>query len=303
MAEIQLDQDTSIRDLEDSSSRQVDVQPSTSNAREKNAANSNKQTPKSIVVKIPVEKFRDKSNVNALSSSSKRSSREDSQKSTDYSKPPSPYPAPANYNIPLVNRGERTEKTEEDVHHASPAPTDRSPARSNRRSRSPGRRRRTPPARSHSRERGRSSRSPRRRSPRRSRSRERYRSRGRFSRSPRRRSPSPYFRPRSPPRFFRPRDSPPRRFRPRDERPFSRSPSRDFGPPRWGQGGIGSVPVMLINLGGNLTHQTSSKVFNHIFHPGVKNLEVLKNTLNNGVHLLVTTPCHRGWDPRRGEQM
>ena len=239
MAEIQLDYDTNIKDLEEASFLDKQSKTPVSTDSDKSDASKKKQKPKSVIVRIPLDKTKfasaesqdssSKSKTENTASSSSTVSSNNKKRKIDesYTENPSlptPYAVPENFNIPKHRESDGAHDEKKD---ASPRRGRRSPARSDRRSRSPAYRRRSPVVRSRSRERGRFSRSPRRRSPRRSRSRDRYRPSPRYSRSPRRRSPSPFY----------PRRSPPRPFRPRNDRGFYRSPSRDFCPPRWRQGG------------------------------------------------------------------
>ena len=268
MAEISLDSDTNIKDLDDSTQRSV--------------ASSSK-TPRSVVVMIPLEKLgkastskaedkakassstRSKNSSTSQSSSSttvssqkkkellkkaqvakeklvKEKEREKSttakskvdmtDKGKDTPSVPEPHPVPENFNIPRLSQEPSTSNSNarEDRHDDSRTTP--------RRSKSP---------RSSSRREGRgSSRSARSRTPRRTRSRSTSRRRSRSPYYRRRRSPSrsrsrefrPFFarspRRRTPSPCFRRRSPPPRAYRPR-ERSYSRSPSR-YGPPRWQRG-------------------------------------------------------------------
>ena len=213
--EISLDDDTHIRELEESESKE-------------------KSQPRrrSVVVKIPLDQITSDSTSGSPVSSKRKKELLKKSKETDhsYSKNDTrdtdktlelikPLPVPDNYTI-RKKTPDRSEKEERSQTSKKDSPARR---RSRSRERSRGRRRSTERGRSRSPSRHRSprrrSRSPsyrRRYSPRRSWSRN-----SRFSRSPRR-SRSPVFRRRSPPRVFRPRD-----------RSFSRSPVRRFTPPRW----------------------------------------------------------------------
>ena len=213
--EISLDDDTHIRELEESESKEKS-QP----------------RPRSVVVKIPLDQLTSDSTSGSPVSSKRKKELLKRSKETDhsYSKNDTrdtdktlelikPLPVPDNYTI-RKKTPDRSEKEERSQTSKKDSPARR---RSRSRERSRGRRRSTERGRSRSPSRHRSprrrSRSPsyrRRYSPRRSWSRN-----SRFSRSPRR-SRSPVFRRRSPPRVFRPRD-----------RSFSRSPVRRFTPPRW----------------------------------------------------------------------
>ena len=272
MAEIQLDADTHIREMDDNSSTAKQ-----GNSQKNTATPSTSKNPRSVVVKISTDKLTPKSDEkkqsvskskNSASSSStsnstttvssqkkkellkkaqlakeklnkekektsaKQSTASNPEKVKDTPSVPEPMPVPENYNIPRVSQAEPS-----DPRSKSPSSRSRDEVRkSPRRSRSPrGSARRE--------DRG-SSRGPRSRSPRRSTSRSTSRRRSRSPYYRRRRSPSrsrsrefrPYFSPRrrSPSPYFRRRSPPPRVYRPR-EQSFSRSPLR-YGPPRWQRG-------------------------------------------------------------------
>ena len=273
MAEISLDSDTHIKDMDDSNShsQKPDSQKTV-------ASTSSSKTPRSVIVKISKEKLeksssdeKSKATTSKNSSSTSKSSSsstvstqkkkellkkaqqvkerlaKEKEKNSTVSKSdvpekakeppvvPQPLPVPENYNIPR-----RESQTE------SSTPKSRSPSVRHRDdARASPRRSRSPRVQSRGNDRG-SSRSARSRSPRRSRTRSASRRRSRSPYYRRRRSPSrsrsrefrPYFarspRRRSPSPYVRRRFSPPRIYRPRD-RSCSRSPGR-YGPPRWQRG-------------------------------------------------------------------
>ena len=274
MAEISLDLDTNIRDLEDSN------RTTTKSDSQKHTQASTSKSPKSVVVRISKEKLEKPScsDEKAKASTSKNSSNSKSTSTTTVSsqkkkellkkaqqvkeklakekekekslapksKPelaekgkeppivPEPHPVPENFNIPRISQAE------------PPTPRSSSPSRGRDVNRGSPRRSRSPRASARGEGRG-SSRSARSRSPRRSHSRSASRRRSRSPYYRRRRSPSrsrsrenfrPYYnrspRRRSPSPFVRRRFSPPRVYRPRD-RSVSRSPTR-YGPPRWQRG-------------------------------------------------------------------
>ena len=250
MAEISLDEDTRIVEMDESTS--ADISKKTSDKKEVSH-----DKVRSVVVTIPLDKIRDGAEASKSINSSKNvNSRQDlreklavSKQKTDPSrqtvdKVPPPLPVPNNYNIP---RRQNNEEKRIDEKVDSSRARSRSPAR---RSRSPAHPRGSSPVRrGSSREYTpprfidhRTHRSPGYRgrySPSRSRSRESY---SRFDRSPRRRSPafnrSPYRsrqrRSRSPVHNLGYSRSPNREFRGR----YSRSPDRGFGPPdHWMQRG------------------------------------------------------------------